>query len=217
MKVSAVIFDLDGTVIADEDEYGEAFSKVLAGFGIAVNSDYPHQGGIGVEENWRIFKEKYNIKTDKTNAELAAETQAEYIKLIPGITLKDGFEDLIEGFRLAGIKTALATSNTWNVVEKLFDSLGIEKYFDSVTTGEEVGEKKPNPEIFEVAADKLVVSSNECLVIEDSVAGVEAAKSAGMKVVAIARDSRHKKELLKANLVVDDLSGITPDAIGKLG
>ena len=217
MKLSAVIFDLNGTVVADEDEYGEAFSKVLRRLGVKVNSHYPHQGGIGVEENWRIFREKYNIKTDKTNSELAVETQQEYLKLIPRITLRDGFENLIEGLRSTGIKIALATSNTWNVVERLFDSLGIEKYFDSVTTGEEVGEKKPNPEIFEIASDKLVVSPNECLVIEDSSAGMEAAKFAGMKVIAIARDTLYKKELSKADLVVENLSEITPNAIYDLG
>ena len=77
MKLSAVIFDLDGTVVADEDEYGEAFARVLKKLGVIVDSEYPHVGGIGVRENWPIFIKKYNIKTDKTIEELTLLTQKE--------------------------------------------------------------------------------------------------------------------------------------------
>ena len=167
MKIDAVIFDLDGTVIADEDEYGKAFAKVLSQFGIKVESMYPHVGGIGVEENWIIFLQKYNIKTNKTVEELANETQDEYVKLISRITLKQGFKEFIEMLTQADIKIALATSNTWNIVGKLFDLLNLEEFFDYVTTGEEVGRKKPDPQIFLLTADKIGVLAENCLVIED--------------------------------------------------
>jgi len=216
MKVSAVIFDLDGTVIADEDEYGRAFNKVLSELGIESGSEYPHIGGIGVEENWRLFFDKYDIKTDKTVEELSLQTQVEYVKLIPEITLKDGFEKFVQELRDSGIQTALATSNSWDVTEKVFDALGIQNLFDSVTTGEEATIKKPSPQIFEIAADKLGVLVEECLVIEDSAAGIEAAKSAGMKAVGIARDGLQKKSLSGANLIVDSFNDITPSAILKI-
>ena len=216
MKVSAVIFDLDGTVIADEDEYGRAFNKVLSELGVDSGSEYPHIGGIGVEENWRVFLDKYDIKTDKTIEELSLQTQIEYIKLIPEITLKDGFEKFALELKSSGIKTALATSNSWDVTEKVFDTLGIQNLFDSITTGEEVTIKKPSPQIFEIAADKLGVPVEECLVIEDSAAGVEAANSAGMKVVGIARDELQKKSLSESNLIVNSFNDITPSAILKI-
>ncbi|KKQ41380.1 MAG: Beta-phosphoglucomutase [Microgenomates group bacterium GW2011_GWC1_37_8] len=216
MKIDAVIFDLDGTVIADEDEYGKAFAKVLSQFGIKVESMYPHVGGIGVEENWIIFLQKYNIKTNKTVEELANETQDEYVKLISRITLKQGFKEFIEMLTQADIKIALATSNTWNIVGKLFDLLNLEEFFDYVTTGEEVGRKKPDPQIFLLTADKIGVLAENCLVIEDSPAGIDAARAAKMKVVAIARNEEHKKSLKKADLIVEDFSEISSEMLVNL-
>lgn len=79
MKISAVIFDLNGTVLEDEDEYGKAFNKVLQSLGLNPNTEIPHEKGIGVKENWLKFVEKYKIKTDKTPEMLVRETQENYL------------------------------------------------------------------------------------------------------------------------------------------
>jgi HAD superfamily hydrolase (TIGR01509 family) len=210
MKISAAIFDLDGTILDNEDEYGKAFKKVLGKLGVEVTSNYPHTSGIGVEENWPKLIEKYKIKVDKSIKELTLETQKEYFRFLDKVRLKKGFKKFIEDLKKSGIQIALATSNTWFVVEKIFDTLPIEKYFDSVTTGEEVDNKKPSPDIFLKAADKLNVDPGKCLVFEDSPAGIEAAHTAGMKVVGIARDNKHAKEIKKADLVINDYLQFTP-------
>ena len=216
MKLSAVIFDLDGTVVADEDEYGEAFARVLKKLGVIVDSEYPHVGGIGVRENWPIFIKKYNIKTDKTIEELTLLTQQEYKKLIPKVTLKDGFIEFVTALRESEILVALATSNTWDIVENIFDYLHIEKYFDSVTTGEEVSFKKPEPDIFLVALDKMGIEPERCLVFEDSESGIEAAKGAGMKIIGIYRDNKHLKTLNNADLLKDSFDKISLEEISNL-
>src|SRR3989344_3334157 len=208
MELKAVIFDLDGTVIADEDEYGEAFAKVMQQFGIKLTSKYPHIGGIGVGENWDVFIKKFDIKTDKTNDELGTETQKEYLKLIPKITLKPGFVEFAEWMRNSEVIVALATSNYWSAVDKLFDHLGIEKYFDFVTTGDEVKSKKPNPEVFDITAEKMGIATENCLVLEDSSAGIDAARKAEMKVIAIARNEKHKKSLKRADYIIADFREI---------
>jgi len=204
MDISAVIFDLDGTVLTDEDEYGKAFKTVLSRLGVEEDSEFPHKGGIGVEENWEYLLKKYKIKTNKTIQELGMETQDEYLKLLGEVDLKEGFEEFIKDLKSGGIVTALATSNTWYVVEHIFNKLQIEEYFDSITTGEEVSEKKPSPEIFLKAAEKINVEPKDCVVFEDSEAGIKAAHAAGMKVVGIARDETHAKELKNADFVVYD-------------
>lgn len=201
-KISAVIFDLDGTVLDDEDEYGTAFKKVLQSLGAKDIPEISQVAGIGVQENWPILLERYEVKTEKTFEELATETQEEYLKLLPRVTVKKDLQIFINKLRERGIKTALATSNTWNILEKVFTALSIEKYFDSITTGEEVVDKKPAPDLFLVAADKLAVKPEECLVIEDAPSGVEAAHGAGMKVTAIARNDKLAEELKDADLVV---------------
>ncbi|OGM20413.1 hypothetical protein A2714_01710 [Candidatus Woesebacteria bacterium RIFCSPHIGHO2_01_FULL_38_9] len=216
MILSAVIFDLDGTVLANEDEWGEAFGKVLKSLGVKGVESFPHIGGIGIEENWPMLIKKYNINTSKTPAELTVKTLNEYHKLIPRITLNKGFVQFASEVKASGILTALATSSTWNTVQKVFGHIEIENYFDSVTTGEEVSYKKPDPEIFLMASEKLGVDPGNCLVIEDSAAGIEAARKANMRVVAIVRDEKHAETLKKANLVVNNFPEITPDKIAAL-
>jgi len=208
MKISAVIFDLDGTVVADEDEYGEAFRRILKKLGVVVRKKYPHVGGIGVKENWPIFIKKYKIKTDKSLEELTVLTQEEYKKLIPRVTLKEGLLEFINNLKKAGLKVALATSNSWDVVEKLFDHLGIEKYFDSVTTGEEVVFKKPDPDLFLKAAEKMGVEPSECIVFEDSETGIRAAHKAGMIAIGVYRDKIHKKSLKSADFLIANFKKI---------
>lgn len=142
-------------------------------------------------------------------------TYQEYAKRLESIELKPGAEDFIQEVRGSGIKTALATSTDWWIVEKLFDNLKIENLFDSVTTGEEVLNKKPAPDSFLTAAEKLGAFSDECLVIEDSPSGVEAAKAAEMKVIAI-DETDEKEGLGNANLVVGGFEEITPKILLEL-
>jgi|SRR3989344_658362 len=216
MKLSAVIFDLNGTVLSDEEAWGKAFAKVLETFGIDEKSKYPHIGGIGIEENWPLFIDKYKIKTEKTSGELAFLTKNEYFKLIPEIILKPGFLDFAESLKESDVKIALATSSTWDSVEKVLDTFNITDFFDCITTGEEVSLKKPDPRIFDITVDKLQADPAFCLVFEDSQAGISAATSVGMKVVALFRDELHKKTLIGADEYIHDFTEIAPVLIGKL-
>lgn len=202
MKISAVIFDLDGTVLDNEDEYGAAFRKVLRSLGKRVDSKYPHTQGIGVKENWPLLLSKYRIKTGKSTEELAKQTQDVYLRMLPKVTIRSGFEGFVSDLKNSGITTALATSNAWWIADEVLTELGLEDFFDVTTTGEEVDYRKPNPDLFLLTARKLGVEAGECLVIEDSEAGIEAAHAAGMKVIGIARDKKHAKILKEADLVI---------------
>ena len=208
MNVSAVIFDLDGTVLDNEDEYGASFKKVLESLGAKDIPDYPHVRGIGVKENWPVLIEKYKIKTNKSAEELARQTQEEYLKKIDAVTIKEGLEDFVDSLKGRGIKTALATSNDFWIVEEIFEKLKLGSFFDIVTTGEEARFKKPAPDLFLVAADKLGVPPAECLVIEDAASGIAAAHAAGMKAVGLAQNDGQKKELQGADIIVKDYAEI---------
>jgi HAD superfamily hydrolase (TIGR01509 family) len=201
MNFAAVIFDLDGTVLDNEDEYGASFKKVLESLGAKDVPDYPHVRGIGVKENWPGLLEKYKIKTPKSPEELAHLTQEEYLKNIDSVSPKEGLVDFIGSLEKEGIKTALATSNDWRIVEEVFEKLKLDRFFDAVVTAEEVRFKKPDPDLFLAAADKLGVEPKQCLAIEDAVSGIEAAKKAGMKVWGIAGDNGRAEELKGADMV----------------
>ncbi len=215
MHVSAVIFDLNGTILEDEDEYGKAFVKVLKSLGIDTKTLLPQEKGIGVKENWQKLIQKHNIKTDKSVELLVKETQEEYLKEISEVTIRPGFDDFINNLKDSQIKVALATSNTWEQTDKILDTLGLQDIFDVTTTGDEVTYNKPDPDIFLLTADKLGVEREDCLVIEDSLAGIQAAKRAGMKVIAISSEG-DSDIFSKADLVVEGFSEITTQAVDQL-
>jgi len=216
MTISAVIFDLDGTVLDNEDEYGAAFGKVLRSLGKHVDKKYPHTQGIGVKENWPLLLSKYHIKTKRTVEELARATQDAYLQMLSEVTVKDGFEKFVKALKESGIQVALATSNAWWIVDEVKGELSLEGIFDIVTTGEEVTYNKPDPDIFILTAEKLGVERKDCLVIEDSRAGIEAAHRAGMKVVAISRDAEHARSLKEADLVIKGFRQLTSGALASL-
>ncbi|MFV1917362.1 MAG: HAD family hydrolase [Patescibacteria group bacterium] len=216
MRISAVIFDLDGTVLDNEDEYGIAFRRVLNSLGKKVDKKYPHVGGIGVKENWPLLLSKYRIQTKKSIEELTRETQDYYLKMLDHVTYKKGFENFVRDLRNSGIATALATSNTWWIVDEVSRVFDIDSHFDIITTGEEVKYKKPDSDLFLLTSQKLGVDPSDCLVMEDSQAGIEAARRAGMKAVGIAKDISVEKLLADADLVIFDFDQISAEEISKL-
>lgn len=202
----AVIFDLNGTILSDEDEYLLAFKRVLKKLGVDPERNFYHTKGIGLKANWTLFKEKYNLATNLNLDELASLTQAEYLSLLPKVRLRKGFVELVSNLRKLGIKIALASSNNYSVVQAIIDHFGIGDFFDVITTMEEVSLNKPSPQIFSTTAEKLGVEPYECLVFEDSKAGVEAAVAAGMAVVAVARTKKEREDLSDAHKIISGFS-----------
>ncbi len=204
MSVKAVIFDMDGTVVADEMVYGGAFKEILEGMGAKDVPDYPQTGGIGVAENWPLLISKYKIETDRTVEELVAKTHKKYLDNINKISIKKGFLEFALVLKENGTQIALATSSVRDIADAVLKQLDLESFFDFVTAGDDVAHKKPSPEIFVLTADKMGVDPNECVVFEDSASGIEAARAAGMKTVGIYRDKKHKKTLNEVGMLVKD-------------
>lgn len=215
--IQAVIFDLDGTVLDNEYKWEEAFCAVAKKFSI-VNSQlstnkWLHEPGIGITPNW----EKLVGKGDRAN-KLSKETWELYQKKdSQNLSLREGVVELVEAIKEKRWLTALATGSNWNVVEKELEQLDLYLAFDVTTTGEEVSAQKPDPEIYFLTSQKLGVDPKECVVIEDSLAGVRAAINAGMNTVAITSDyaTREDYEKLRSylpagrqDLVVDYLNEV---------
>lgn len=216
MRISTIIFDLNGTILEDEDEYARAFGEVLKNLGVEPSKTVAHKKGVGVKENWDNLVRKYSINTDKNSYILADETQKAYLRQIKGVTIREGFSEFVENLKNSGIKIALATSNTWEQTDKILEATNLQDIFDSITTADEVVYSKPDPDIFILAAEKLGSETEECLVIEDSAAGVEAAHRAGMKVIGIALTEEDSNLLSDADFLVEGFSEITPKAIDRL-
>lgn len=213
--ISAVIFDLDGTIVDSEPVWEEVFQMVKMRHSDTEIRDFPlsngwmHEPAIGVSANWR----KLVLDRDKAE-EFSKETNLEYKKLVEEeeeVQVKVGAVEAIEKAQERGWLTALATGSLWTVVEKQLEELGLHLAFNVTTTGEEVLMNKPDPEIYTLTSQKMGVEPEECVVIEDAVAGVRAAKEAGMKVIALVSEYA-PAELLQAagaDWVVEDWEEVT--------
>jgi HAD superfamily hydrolase (TIGR01509 family) len=217
MNYSAVLFDLDGTVLENEQVYAEAFAAVLKNHGITNPEDsFTHSRGIGLEANWQHLHNTFGLPKEITINQLVHETQDEYHKRLNQVLIRDGFFDFHDALKEQGIATALATSNNWWIVEDELEDLDLQKYFNTLVTGEEVDHKKPAPDIFLTAARKLEIEPEECIVIEDSIAGIEAAKEAGMKGIAILNFFSKREDFPKADLVVEGFEDLNPQVLDGL-
>lgn len=213
MKFAAAIFDLDGTIIDSERAWGKAFVNVFKILGVNSDSNHPQTGGVSVNKNWESLISEYDIKTGKSIDELVTLTYVEYEKLIPEITLNEGALEFMDVLKENGTPLALATSTKWETTDKILEQFNLLDVFESVTTGEEVLNPKPAPDIFLIAAEKLGVEPADCLVFEDSAPGVISAKEAGMRVIAVNDDKENQKKLQAADLVVANFSEISLKAI----
>lgn len=209
MRYSTVIFDLDGTVLNNEDTYARAFTDVLQKHGVTrdkFDEFHPQETGVGLETNWKKFKEKFDLKEEVPL--LIHETQQAYLSRLKEVDLNPGFSELVDALRGENIGIGLATSNDWWVVQDELEDLGLQKYFDAIVTVEEVLNPKPAPDLFLEMARKLGAEYSECVVIEDSIAGIKAAKEADMVGVALASQFVQEEEFEGADWVVHSLADI---------
>ena len=188
MTYSAVIFDLDG-VICSTDEYHHRAWKVLADrLGIPFDRERNNLlRGVSRMESLEIILEKSEKRYTQAEKEsLAAEKNELYRQLLGNMTPADLPEDVkrtLDALRAEGIPMAIGSSskNTPYILERI----GLGHFFDAVADGNMITRSKPDPEVFLKAAELLRRAPEECLVVEDARAGVEAARRGGCACAAI--------------------------------
>jgi beta-phosphoglucomutase family hydrolase len=207
-ELEAVIWDIDG-VLADTASYHFlAWRETFARRGINF-TEADFMRGFGVR-NDAIIRNTLGEKTTADEIEtIAREKEATFRRLI-GKDIKPlpGVLELLSQLHDRGIRMAIASSTVIENIRLIVGSLGIGKYFEAIITGHDVTEGKPSPQVFLVAAQRLGAEPENCLVFEDAVAGVKAAKSAGMHCVAIT-SSHPREKLAEADLIVDSLAEVS--------
>jgi beta-phosphoglucomutase family hydrolase len=213
--LEAVLWDMDG-VIADTAEYHyQAWQDVLGkrGMGFSKADFMPLFG----QRHDTIIKFALgdNLPPEELTA-ITEEKQKKYRRRVAAnIIPMPGVKELLEALKEHSIKSAIASSAVPENIEIILRGLGIEDYFQAIAHGTEVKEGKPSPQIFLLAAKKLEVKPGNCVVIEDAIAGVTAAKRAGMRCVAVT-NSHPKDSLKNADLIVDTLEAIGIGDLEKL-
>lgn len=205
--ISAVIFDLDGVIVTTDDLHYEAWLRMAAEEGIPFDRAFNRRlrGVSRMESLALILSRAEKQYTEEEKKRLADKKNAYYVErisVLDGSVLMPGALETLKELRGNGIKTAIGSSskNTPLILEKI----GLAGMFDAVADGNQIVHSKPHPEVFLLAANKLGVPPQQCLVVEDADSGIEAAHAGNMKALGVGEASRNPK----ADLRAEDLAHI---------
>ncbi len=195
--IKAVIFDLDGVLVTTDELHFSAWKRLAEELGITgfTKADNARQRGVSRMASLEVVLEKTDRKfNDEEKLALAEKKNDMYVKSLSTLSPNDvlsGVNEFITYLRNNGIKTAVgsASKNTPLILGKT----QLSDKFDAISCGLDTQKSKPDPEVFLIAADKLGIAPSECVVIEDSDAGIEAAKAGGMYAVAVGEAENNKK------------------------
>ncbi len=202
----AVIFDLDGVLWDGEPLYHEAFNIVLAPYGHRVSDDdYDQIIGLSVEACWEWLRDRFNL----------SEPLAPFLRAYNEIVLRllkrpveplPGARPLIEELRRRGVPIAVASASLRQWVDATLRGLGLQDAFDTTVSASDVNNGKPAPDLFLAAAHRLGVAPQDCLAVEDTLAGVRSAKAAGMFAIQLRAASTALPPLDEADLVLESFA-----------
>jgi len=214
----AVIFDLDGVLADSEPCWNQIDAKLLAEYGVTYRGEN-HRDVLGVSYRLAVefYKKAFGLSASieelmQRRGEIATEFFANRVGLFPSA------KATLEELRQMSLYLAVATSSVSASARPFLERHGLTPFFDVIVTGDEIERGKPDPDIYLLAAEKLGIRADACLVIEDALSGIAAGKAAGIRVAAIpdrrfvdARD--YEKE---ADYVLGNLSEI-PKLVRRLG
>jgi len=206
--IQAVIFDLDGVIVSTDKYHYRGWKKMADDEGIYFDDVINERlRGVSRMESLEILLEKATKTYSPTEKEMLATRKNKYYReLLNIITDNDilpGVIQLLNELKRKGIKMAIGSSS--KNAPFILERIGLSSFFDSVVDGNGIKKSKPHPEVFLLAAKLMNMKPENCLVVEDAEAGVEAAIAANMKVLAVGFASSDKR----ANLTSESLEGVS--------
>ena len=204
MSIKAVIFDMDGLLVASEVVSYEVWRRLLESFGIPFSKDFYAENCSGKTSANGVgyLTELFHLAWDP-DAVLTEIDELEY-DLAGTVELKKGAKEILGYLRAHRYKTALASSSLERRASVILDRHGLRPYFDAIVLGSEVEHGKPAPDIFLEAARRLQEDPKDCLVLEDSEAGIQAAFSGGIPVVCVPDMRRPSPDCARKAVRVED-------------
>jgi len=206
----SIILDMDGVIIDSEPIHFKVEKELFKNLGLAI-SDEEYLSFVGTTSRalWLHMKNKY--KLSQSVEELVEMEKANYMdyilsqgneKPMPGVA------QLIEELYRNKVKLVVASSASIKNIERVLEMFNLGRFFEAKVSGDEVNNEKPAPDIFIYAAKVIGAQPEECVVIEDSKNGVEAAKSAEMKCIGFKNPNSGNQDLSSADIVINSFSEI---------
>jgi beta-phosphoglucomutase len=187
--IKGIIFDLDGVLVSTDELHYQAWKKLATDLGIIgfTKEDNARQKGVSRMDSLEVVLEKGNKQYSVEEKLAFAEQKNDfYIELLQGLTFDAvlaGVKETLTMLREKGLLIGIGSvsKNTPLILEKT----GLKPYIDQISCGLDITKSKPDPEVFLVAAKKLGLPPEQCLVVEDSKAGIIAAKAANMRSLSV--------------------------------
>ncbi len=206
----AVIFDMDGVLVDSEPFHIQNEKSIFKKLGLKI-SDEEHSNytGTSTEIMWSTIIQNKNLKYSISElTDFTIRESLEFFRSLSKIDPMPGVVNLLNFLESTGVPIAVASSSDPESIELLLGKSGLIKYFNIIVSSTETGKSKPEPDVFLLAAKKLNVSPEFCLVIEDSKNGVKAAKAANMFCIAFSGGNSGNQNTNEADLYYNRFSEI---------
>lgn len=218
--LKGIIFDMDGTITLTEELHHKAFSEIFRKFSVEydLNMHVRRFAGAGSEQTFKtIFNESGIPASEEKIQECIALKKELYSKLIQESEIKTvpGVHEFVKRIHERGLKKIIATGNSnLDAVRFILKKVWLLEYFPDILSIKEVGRGKPFPDVFLEAAKRIGCAAGACVVLEDALNGVQAAKAAGIRCIAF-QTTTGKEELLKAgaSVVLKDYYELTDEVL----
>lgn len=215
-RIAAVIFDMDGVLIDSSDAHFESWRLLATDLGTQITED-EFRATFG-RQNRDVIPQLFGTSLTPERIEELSETKERYYRELvsDAVHAIDGATDLVKACHASGLRCAIGSSGHPVNIRITLEAMGISALFAGVVSGKDVKVGKPDPQVFQLASDRMGVSAERCVVIEDAPAGIDAALAAGMTAIGVT--TQHPRDRLEhAHLVVDRIDELSPDRIRKAG
>ena len=206
--INAVLFDFDGVIAKTEPVHKQTFIEIFKqhGLDISISDERWYREFAGTGSGKIFAKLTIDYKLNANIEEMVKQRQDMFLDHVKkgNVELVPGAKELIMKLHKKGVKMAIVSGGHRDYIELLLEMNGLTNFFPVIVSANDIKARKPDPEPFLYAARKLGVPASECVVLEDSYSGCEAAKKAGMKLIWVRPNKSMKPP--ECDLVVDDLT-----------